>query len=258
MDCPTCFQKIVAPQAPADGEQKLIITGTKLTDKKTFVPVTDSSVTVEKTFPVGAIIGLILFAIGASAAGYYFYGNKTSTTHQTAENLAADTNSVPEKVEKKVIAPAANDANWSLALGTNAIPDAPVVGRIHGQDFAVEHAVFSNGALMLRAGNHGALEFGAFVHFGGAQPESLAGQTINITANTNKTAKVSFRWKDASGAVQKAVFENGYTLRLEFGALEKNHLPGKIYLCTPDVEKSYLLGSFNADARKPKTKGTRK
>jgi hypothetical protein len=43
-------------------------------------------------------------------------------------------------------------------------------------------------------------------------------------------------------------------MRLEFGALEKNHLPGKIYLCTPDDEKSYLVGSFNADARKPKPK----
>ena len=29
MECPTCFQKIIVPQAPTD-EQKLILTGTKV------------------------------------------------------------------------------------------------------------------------------------------------------------------------------------------------------------------------------------
>ena len=54
--------------------------------------------------------------------------------------------------------------------------------------------------------------------------------------------------KDAGGVVQKENYDAGYALRLEFGALANNRLPGKIYLCTPDVEKSYVLGSFNAFA----------
>ena len=29
MECPTCFQKIIAPQAPATDDPKFIITGTK-------------------------------------------------------------------------------------------------------------------------------------------------------------------------------------------------------------------------------------
>ena len=43
-------------------------------------------------------------------------------------------------------------------------------------------------------------------------------------------------------------------MRLEFGTLANNKLPGKIYLCLPDDEKSYLMGSFNANASKPKPK----
>ena len=249
MDCPTCFQKITAPQAPA-ADSKFILTGSKLVEKKTTAGGPDNSVRVEKTFPAGAMIGLLLLALGAGAAGYFFYAKKAAPPAPPKTALA--TNAAPAK--PAVIAPPASDANWSLALGTNAIPDSPVAGRIHGQDFIVERAYFSNGALTLRAGTKGPVEFGSFVHFGGAQAESLSGQSINITADTDKAAKVSYRWKDAAGTVQKPVFESGYAMRLEFGTLANNHLPGKIYLCTPDAEKSYLLGSFNATVAKPKPK----
>jgi hypothetical protein len=69
---------------------------------------------------------------------------------------------------------------------------------------------------------------------------------------------VSVRWKDAAGTVQTENYDDRYALRLEFGELVNNRLPGKIYLCLPDAEKSYLLGSFNADARKPKPKAPKK
>jgi hypothetical protein len=40
-------------------------------------------------------------------------------------------------------------------------------------------------------------------------------------------------------------------MRLEFGAMAGDKLPGWIHLCTPDNEKSYVLGSFMADTSKP-------
>jgi len=103
----------------------------------------------------------------------------------------------------------------------------------------------------LRYGTKGAVEFGAQINFSGAQPEALAGQTLNVSADADKAAPVTLHWKDTNG-VQKADFGAGYALRLEFGALAKDRLPGKIYLCTPDAEKSYLLGSFKANVTKPK------
>jgi hypothetical protein len=261
MDCPTCFQKIVAPQAPA-ADVKFILTGTKLAEKKAFAPGLDQAVRVEKKFPAGLVLGLLAVVLVAGAAGFYFHQKKISAEKslvekQQAEALAA-ANAAQEKKEKIAVAPPANDANWSLALGTNALPATPVAGRIHGQDFICERASFQNGSLMLRAGTHGTVEFAAFVNFGGAPAESLSGQRINVTADTDKAAKISLRWKDASGTVQKENLDNGYAMRLEFGALANNRLPGKIWLCTPDKEKSYLLGSFNADARKPKPKSPKK
>ena len=257
MDCPTCFQKIVAPQAPADPDSKFILAGSKLVEKKSITPSLDNSVRVEKTFPAGLVIALILLGLGASAAGYFVYSKKSGAGNAPvpAVNTAKD---APVKKAAAPLPPRASDLNWSLDLGTNAISDAPVAGRIHAQDFICERASFQNGSLMLRAGTHGAVEFAAFINFGGAQAESLSGQSLNVTADTERAAKISLRWKDASGAVQKENLDNGYAMRLEFGALANNRLPGKIWLCTPDKEKSYLLGSFNADARKPKPRQPKK
>ena len=86
----------------------------------------------------------------------------------------------------KPVAPPASDTNWMLALAPNAIPDSPVAGRIHGQDFIVERASFQNGTLTLRAGTGGPVEFGVFIHFGSTPPEVLAGHTINVTTNAGQ------------------------------------------------------------------------
>lgn len=151
----------------------------------------------------------------------------------------------------KLVAPPANDTNWTLTPDEAAIPDSTAAGRIHGQDFIIERAYFQNGILTLRAGSRGPVEFGVQINFSGAQPASLAGQTINVSAEADKAAPVTLHWPDTAG-VQKEKYDVGYALRLGFGPLEKNRLPGKIYLCTPDAEKSYLLGKFNASVIKPR------
>jgi len=183
-----------------------------------------------------------------------------------ALNLASGSNAAPKSVTHATpmpeapksppqpIAPPANDTNWMLVLDTNAIPDLPAAGRLHGQDFLLEHASFQNGSLLLRTGLRGPAEFGVSVNFSGAQPEDLSEKNLNVTTNAEKAARVTLRWKDDSGTVQKQNFEAGYALRLQFGTLANNRLPGKIQLCLPDPEKSYLSGSFVANAAKPKPK----
>jgi hypothetical protein len=82
-------------------------------------------------------------------------------------------------------------------------------------------------------------------------PEALAGQSINVATNAEKAARIILRWKEGNLTLREN-FTNGYALRIEFGLLDNNHLPGKVYLCTPDAEKSYITGNFNADIRKPR------
>jgi hypothetical protein len=261
MECPTCFQKIIAPQAPASDDQKFILTGTKAGERPTpSFPTGSAPAAPAKTFPVAAVV-LLALVCAAGAAVFALRGKifkPGGNGVQTSETAPASAESSPPKTptttKPKVTAPPANDTNWTLALDAAAIPDTTAAGRIHGQDFIVERANFQNGTLTLRAGTRGAVEFGVFINFSGAQAEVLSGKTINVSTNADKAARVSFRWKDANGAVQKGNFDDSYALRLEFGALTNNRLPGKIYLCTPDPEKSYLMGTFNADAHKPKPK----
>jgi len=73
---------------------------------------------------------------------------------------------------------------------------------------------------------------------------------MNISADVDQSAPLTLFWKDGAG-LQKEVFKDGYALRLEFDAVAKGRLSGKIYLCTPDKEKSYLMGKFSAGISKP-------
>jgi hypothetical protein len=250
MDCPTCFQKIVAPQAPAP-DSKFILTGTKLTEKKISVRGVDApAAEPEKSFPLWIVIALAAVVV-AGAAGFFIYRAKHTPPPKPTETVQTPVKVTPPP-KPAPVAPPASDTNWMMTLDSSPLPDSPVAGRIHGQDFLIERASFStNGTLTLRAGQKGPLEFGAQINFGGATADALSGKAINVTPAADQAAAVTLAWKDANG-VQKAEFDTGYAMRLEFGALANNRLPGKIYLCLPDKEKSYLMGSFRANVSRPK------
>ncbi len=265
MDCPTCFQKITVPQASAEG-QKFILTGSKVTEKPLSAQGLEAPATAatSKSFPGALVVMIILAFMGTAAAAIYW----ATIIHPRQSQGSGPTTNPPVRVSEvgakpkpppkpALVAPPANDTNWMLVLNTNvlnAIPASPVAGRILAHDFIAERSSFQNGILTFRAGKNNPLDLLAVINFSGVQPEDIAGKTINVTTNAEKAARVTLRWKDEEGNVHKQTYDNGYALHLEFGALANNRLPGTIYLCAPDDEKSYLMGTFNADARKPKPK----
>jgi hypothetical protein len=260
MECPTCLQKIIAPQAPTSADQKFIITGKKLEDRPK-VPVTalgtPAAVAPKRKFPTAGAALLVLLVISATAAIVFhdmlFKSGGTPPTPMTAENpkTGPQTNKPPKPPALPVVIPHASDTNWGLNLTGVEMPETPAAGRIHGQDFLAERAFLQNGTLTLRQGSKGSVDFGMVINFSGVQAESLAGQTINITTNAPLAARVTLRWKETDQSL-KDNFETGYALHLVFGELAKNHLRGKIYFCAPDEDKSYVAGTFNAEIRKPK------
>src|ERR1035441_10065801 len=75
MECPTCFQKITVPQAPATDDQKFIITGTKVGERPlTSVPENRMVAAPEKNFPMAAVVALLVLACAAGAAVFAFRG----------------------------------------------------------------------------------------------------------------------------------------------------------------------------------------
>jgi DNA-directed RNA polymerase subunit RPC12/RpoP len=255
MECPTCFQKITAPQAPKTDDPKFIITGTKVGERPIPAAVADSGAAPtpipEKSFPGPAIIFIVLFCV--AAVGLFAFHGKIfkSTGGQGAPGTSPSQKPVkpPPPPKPVVVAPPADDARWMLNLDAATIPDLPAAGRIHGRDFICDRANLQGGTLALR----GATDLGATINFGGVLPEALAGQSINVATNAEKAARVILRWKEGNLSLREN-FTNGYALRIEFGLLDNNHLPGKVYLCMPDAEKSYLLGTFTVEVRKPKPK----
>jgi DNA-directed RNA polymerase subunit RPC12/RpoP len=265
MECPTCFQKITVPQAPSSEDQKFIITGTKVGERPApIIPEDRAVMAPEKNWPIAVVVVLVVLVCAAGVAVFVFRGEifKSSAvvapTRQVEsgpdeESTTPATNQIRPKPAPAapLVAPPASDTNWMLDLEAAAIPNSTAAGRIHGRDFIVERAILQNGTLTLRTGRGGPVEFGVMINFGGAQPESLAGQSLNITTNADKAAGVMLRWKD-DDQQSKVTITNGYALRLNFGQLSGNHISGKIYLCTPDETKSYIAGTFNADIRRPK------
>src|SRR5580692_2006962 len=157
MDCPTCFQKITVPQAPMGEDQKFILTGSKVSDKPAPVrPDASAAVVPVKSFPGAAAVLLILVFMGTAAAAIYWatiiHPRQTAGHSGPIATNTASATAQPKPPKPPVVAPPANDTNWMLALGTNPIPDGPVAGRIHGQDFIMERATFQNGSLTLREG----------------------------------------------------------------------------------------------------------
>lgn len=249
MECPTCFQQIVAPNAPAS-DSKFIITGTKLSERP---PSTlgaaagGSGVGQAKRFP-GAVVVLVIFLFIGVAVGFVYRGTIFKSQTATPPARPASTNVIAAPAP-----PLASDTNWTLNLDPVTTPEAPAVGRVHGQSSTLDRAIFQGGVLTFRPSVKGAADVSIAINFSGALPDALAGKTINVTTNADQAAKVTLRWKE-NGQTLKGNFDNGYALRLEFGAADKKHLPGKIYFCAPDDSESYAMGTFTAQVREPKPK----
>ena len=83
MECPTCFQKITAPQAPATEDSKFIITGTKVGGRPIPAVVMNAEAlptpAPEKSFPGPAVVFIVLFCIAAGLL-FAFHGKIFKST----------------------------------------------------------------------------------------------------------------------------------------------------------------------------------
>jgi len=252
MECPTCFQKITAPQAPLSDEQKFIITGTKKSERPaSTIPETASKFApAKKGFP-GALIVIIIFILTGAAAAFIYRG----TIFKSANPPTVPATVPPSSTLPVVVVPAnlplpAGTNYWRLNVNAVGTPEIPAGGKVHGKFFTGQKMVLNADGLTIRTANYPP-EAGIAVYLRPNPIESLFGKSIAFGADTPEAPPVFLRWKDAQGqAAQQA--ETGYALRIEFEQPAGNYISGKIYLCAPDEMKSYVVGRFNAEIVKPK------
>ena len=143
MECPTCFRKIVVPHAPKHGNSKFVLSATEAGQrpKTSILPGETQSCTRSKKFPVAAVtFGFVLFAL---LAGAVVFRDKLFT--KKSSPLLTE----PPAASQVAAAP---DTNWTLKLAGQSIPDAPVMGRINGELFALTRTTVQGGTLTFRQG----------------------------------------------------------------------------------------------------------
>jgi DNA-directed RNA polymerase subunit RPC12/RpoP len=97
MTCPTCFQKIVAPQVPLSSDTKLILNGIRASDRRTTTRVprvveAKPPAPPAKNFPGALVVGIILIFI-CTVVAFIYHGTIFKTPAAgTATNEVSSTN----------------------------------------------------------------------------------------------------------------------------------------------------------------------
>lgn len=81
--------------------------------------------------------------------------------------------------------------------------------------------------------------------------EELSGKTFEFAPGQTNAPQVGWRWKDEQHQPVTQIISNGYLLKVTFGQAGNGRLPGKIYICLPDPDKSFAAGTFNAEIKQP-------
>ncbi len=251
LECPTCFQRIVAPQAPVGGDPKLILSASKLSSARSTPFGTDSDLAAGKgrSRSLKASLTPVVLLAGTAGIAFVLWHNElTSLANGLAERATG-----PAPIEKAPNAfqsphPIPTGVSWSLNLTNAPMPNGQVVGSIHGQGFLCERATLKAGRLSLRQGLATPPDLGITVSLGVRSPEDLSGKMVIVTPNAPLPGpRVVLRWRDDQ---QEPVTEHvhaGYAMKLIFGAIANDRIRGRIFIALPDEQKSFAAGTFDAE-----------
>jgi hypothetical protein len=248
IECPTCFRKIVVPQAPTSADGKLIISASQA-DKprppQSEISQLEPLAAPGRSLSLPVVLGVLLVIGGATAFVF-----RDKLIKAPAEKQTATVKPVPSS--PKTVYPVPTNFDWSLELTKAVFPQTVASGRVHGSGFMCERAVLQGGTLTLRQGKGSPPDLGLTIHLFAQQGEELSGKIIEITPDrAPPLPRVVVRWKDPQekGATQS--ISHGYALKLAFGDALNGRIPGNIYLSLPDESKTFVAGSFNAEIKKP-------
>lgn len=247
ISCPTCYRKIVVPQAPTSTDPKFVISASEASKPRPITahtpPLEPIPAAPEKTaIPPALLILLVLACL--SGATLFLLRGKIFHRKPPVEEAR------PDFIQPKSPEPEfTGTSRWTLDLADAEFPDTPVSGSIHNRAFEIERASLTLSNLTLRIGRMGPVELGVNVSFYNRQPEELAGKSAQIKPTDPIAPRVVLHWMGAERESQ--TFHGGYAMKVAFGAVSNNVLPGKIFLCLPDEHKSWVAGTFNAEIRRP-------
>jgi hypothetical protein len=239
IECPTCFQAINIPQAPAQlSKYTLSATQYIKPPPASRPPPPIARATVTRTW--SNLLFLALFCACVVGVIAWVLHSRSRRIGSSAETSDA-TNGVTD--------PGLSDP-WRLDLQTASFPEDIARGRVHGLNFVCQQAYFQNGVLALRQGKGYQPDIVVNLYLSATEPQAFAGRQFYVTSNSvGATPRIVLRWRDRDLQVLQA-FTNGYAMKLDFGTFAEDRVAGKIYLCLPDSTRSFVVGNFDAEVRK--------
>jgi len=242
VECPTCFQIIIVPKAPSEGS-KYQLSATQYIRPILLPPPPSAAAPLLVLHQRKSAVLIFALILACAAVTALFLREKIIGSHSTPAG-AGTTNTAPFAVNPL----------WTLDLTDMVFPDRMAEGEIHGKDFVCRRAVFQNGLLMLRSGSGREVAAAVNIFFttNGFSTNATGlpgGRSFEVVTNQAGFAPgVSLFWREGDMRITE-MFTNGFAMKLEFGAVASNQLPGKIYLCLPDKAKSCMAGTFTAEIR---------
>ena len=253
LECPTCFQRLVVPQAPLSGDPKLILSAAKASATPTSF--SDSGRPAPKSRLENLKKSLVPLALLITTGGIAFllwHNQLTSLANGLAERATGPAPKPAAPVGFSSPHPIPDTVKWTLDVTNAAMPNSQVAGAIHGFGFLCERATFKGGRLSLRQGSGAVTDLAITVSLGVRQPEQLIGKVIIVTpSNPVPAPRVALRWKDDQQEPVTQHIHSGYAMKILFGTLTSGRLHGRIYIALPDDQKSFAAGNFDAEIINP-------
>lgn len=252
LECPTCFQRIVAPQAPLSGDPKFILSGTKAGTAPTSF---GSEPTIRRTklqSLKASLVPVLLLLVTAGVAFLLWHNQLTSLANGLAERATAPSAKPAAPSTFKSPHPIPANVSWTLNVASAPIPNGDVAGSVHGNGFLCEYASFKAGRLSLRQGSPSSPDLGITITLGMLQAQQLAGKAVVVTpTNPVPAPRVVLRWKDDQQQPVTEHIRAGYAMKVIFGPASSGRIQGRIYIALPDEEKSFAAGNFDAEISGP-------
>ena len=256
--CPQCGQAIVVPSpAPAMVNPERIIPCAKTGDGPAPKVPERHAVVAKKKSPVAMLVALAVLTCLVGAVLFAFRENIFKSAKAPAKAVSvSNTGAPPRPVSMPVVEvppdlPLPEGTNyWTLDVKAVRTPDVTAGGMVHGKMFTAKEMHLNQDGLTIRTPGLPP-EAGVTIYLRPNPIESLYGKSLLYAPNTAGAPGVFLRWKNDQGQEADETKYNGYSLRIEFGNPEGNHISGKIYLCVADEMKSYVVGKFYAKIIKP-------
>ena len=258
MACPTCFRKLVVPQAT--GSQAFVLTATEVPNRPAAAPRPSDSARApfrpaRKLAFASLLVGVFVCGVLAAVITFGIHKYRQQGNRVDARNVVRSAPSPTNVAPLIVLPPPAPDAtNWTVNLTAAKIPTAPVSGNVRGYGFQLDRAVIQQGRLDLRQGSEWPPDVGVSLHLFADRTEDLAGRTVVLEVTRTNAPRLILRWKDAEDQVITKDYRRGYAARVEFGPVVSNRISGRIFVAVPDDTKSYVAGTFDAEIRRPQPK----